>query len=103
MASHRNAPSRSSTPERRASADALPVEEGQPAKDKAGSPGSTPPRAGRTGNLGTRAERPAENRASKNNNVDAEPDRQRKAPSPAARDEQPEGAGPTQPPRDSGD
>ena len=87
MASHRNAASSTSDPEGRASADAPPAGQSQAAKEKPGSD-STPPRAGRTGNLGARAERPAENRAHKTCNGEVDPVRRDKAPSPAAKDGQ---------------
>lgn len=97
MASDRNA-SRASDAQGRASAEALHVDEAQPAKDKGGSD-STPPRAGRTGHLGAKAERPAENRARKTSEGDAEPTRGGKPPSPAA-SERGEG-GLSQPVRDA--
>jgi len=99
MATHRYA-SRTSAAEGRASAEAMPVEESQAAKEKTGTD-STPPRAGRTGQLGTRAERPAENQAHKNGNRDAEPQRNDKVPSPAAKDAPREDADLPQSMRDS--
>ncbi|MEJ8836839.1 hypothetical protein [Ramlibacter sp. AN1133] len=99
MGSHRNAASRISASEGRACADALPLEEGQADKDKITGDGKAP-RAGRTGNLGARAERPAENRAHKSNSGGAEPTRRDKPPSPAA-DEGPPGRDEPPRPRDS--
>lgn len=97
MASHRNAASRPSSGEGRASAEALPLGD-EPLNEK--TPGdSAPPRAGRTGNRGAKAERPADGRARKSSSG-AEP-RGEKPPSPAAK-KNPRGADATQPPREPG-
>ena len=99
MASHRNAASRTVVEPGHACADALPVEQEQPVNDKTPSD-SSPPHAGRTGNAGARAERPADSRAHKGNNA-SEPARKGKAPSPAARGDAPGRGGLPQPVRDS--
>ena len=78
MTSDRNAASRNS-------AGAVRPEEESAVKDKTPAD-STAPRAGRTGNLGSKAERPADSRAHKSNSDGAEPTRESKIPSPAARD-----------------
>jgi hypothetical protein len=78
MTSERSAASRTS-------ADAVRPEDEPPGKEKTGSD-STPPRAGRTGSLGSRAERPADSRSHKSNTQNTDPGRDGKAPSPAAKD-----------------
>jgi hypothetical protein len=85
MAAHRIAASRSSAGDR-ASAEALPLED-EKVRDKTTSD-SPPPRAGRTGSLGTRAERPADTRARKTGDGAAEPAEKKKGPSPAANESQ---------------
>lgn len=84
MDGHRKAGSRSSAGRKDAAcAEALPLER-EETGDKT-SADSTPPRAGRTGNLGARAERPSEGRRHKGSHAPEE-GRGAKAPSPAAKD-----------------
>lgn len=84
MASHHRPAANLTSLPGRAAAEALRMEEEQPAKDKTGS--VTGPRAGRTGS-GAKAERPADSRSHKIDETrQAEPTRDRgKPPSPAAK------------------
>jgi hypothetical protein len=98
MAAHRTAAPRSSA-EGRASAEALPLED-EKVRDKT-TTDSPPPRAGRTGSLGTRAERPADSRAPKTGNGQVEPAHKQKGPSPAAEKSKAGGEHPPQSTRSS--
>lgn len=83
MASHRNTASRSA-PEHAASAEALLRGTGEGLQRNTATEGAQP-RAGRTGKVGAKAERPAENRSQKTGSGAPEPTRGGKAPSPAAK------------------
>lgn len=101
MAAQRKAASRNSGVGSRASAEALPLDEDQ-LKDKTGSD-SPPPRAGRTGKLGSKAERPADSRARKGSSGSGEPARTAKPPSPNAKKSHSGGRDLPQPLKDTSD
>lgn len=100
MASGSTNASDSSAGEGRASGSAVPTQDAQHVNDKSRSD-SAQPRAGRTGKVGAKAERPADSRMHKGSEGGAEPSRDGKAPSPAAREGDPSCGQLPQPVRDS--